>query len=36
LQQPLDITYIPGKRLQRRSNAEQPSADSGTPNPSSN
>src|SRR5215472_1810071 len=36
LQQPLDITYIPGKRSQRHSSADRPTSDSGTPNPPSN
>ena len=36
LQQPLDITYIPGKRSQRHSSTDRPTSDSGTPNPPSN
>jgi hypothetical protein len=33
LQQPLDITYVPGKRSQRHSNAEQASSDQPPSNP---
>jgi BON domain len=33
LQQPLEITYIPGKRSRQRSNADQPPADSGSQAP---
>jgi hypothetical protein len=33
LQQPLEITYFPGKRSRQRSNADQPPADSNSQNP---
>ncbi len=33
LQQPLDITYVPGRRSRRHSNAEQASSDQPPPNP---
>ena len=33
LQQPLDITYLPGKRSRPRSNADQPTADPNSQNP---
>src|SRR5216683_2566005 len=36
LQQPLDITYLPGKRARQRSNADQPPADPNSQNPPSN
>ncbi len=36
LQQPLDITYLPGKRVRQRSNADQPPADPNSQNPPSN
>jgi hypothetical protein len=35
LQQPFDITYLPGKRSRPRSNADQPPADSNSQNPPS-
>jgi BON domain len=35
LQQPLEITYIPGKRSRQHSNADQPPADSGSQAPPS-
>jgi len=35
LQQPFDITYLPGKRTGQRSNADQPPADSNPQNPPS-
>ncbi len=33
LQQPLEITYVPGKRSRRNSNADQASSDQPPPNP---
>ncbi len=33
LQQPLEITYVPGKRSRRQSNADQASSDQPPPNP---
>jgi len=36
LQQPLDITYLPGKRSRQRSNADQAPADPSSQNPPSN
>jgi hypothetical protein len=36
LQQPLDITYLPGKRSRQRSNADQAPADPNSQNPPSN
>ena len=36
LQQPLDITYMPGKRARQRSNADQPAAYPNSQNPPSN
>jgi len=36
LQQPLDITYFPGKRTRARSNPDQPSTDPNSSNPPSN
>jgi hypothetical protein len=36
LQQPLDITYLPGKRSRQHSNVDQPPADSNSQNPPSN
>jgi hypothetical protein len=36
LQQPLDITYVPRKRSQQRSNPDQPSSDPNSPSPPSN
>lgn len=36
LQQPLDITYLPGKKPRQHSNANQPAADPNSPNPPSN
>ncbi len=35
LQQPFDITYLPGKRSRQHSNADQPSVDSNPQNPPS-
>jgi len=35
LQQPFDITYLPGKRSRQRSNADQPPADPNSQNPPS-
>ncbi len=36
LQQPFDITYLPGRKSRQRSNADQPPADSNSQNPPSN
>src|SRR6266568_536901 len=36
LQQPVDITYLPGRKSRQRSNADQPPADSNSQNPPSN
>src|SRR5712664_438530 len=36
LQQPLDITYFPGKKTRARSNADRPSSDPNSSNPPSN
>jgi hypothetical protein len=36
LQQPFDITYLPGKRSRQHSNVDQPPADSNSQNPPSN
>ena len=36
LQQPIDITYLPGKKSRQHSNADQPPADPNSSNPPSN
>ena len=36
LQQPIDITYLPGKKSRKHSNADQPPADPNSSNPPSN
>src|SRR6266849_7616629 len=36
LQQPFDITYLPGKKSRQRSNGDRPPADSNSQNPPSN